>query len=212
MTHTFKLLAVGVGGSGVLSTVRWLGTAAMAVGLDVRVNQHHGLAQRGGSVEVSLVVGPGESGFVSRAEADVVLALEPLEAQRAIPRMNAGTIVVIEATRIVPYSLTSRGQSGPSLESIVEEISRITPRVLLVDAASAAREAGSTRSLNVTMLGVLSSLGVMPIPREAILKAVEGIGHSALGPVNQRAFELGWELGKETAGSLPAASKQRGER
>lgn len=208
-THTFKLLAVGVGGSGVLSMVRLLGAAGMAAGLEVRVGQHHGLAQRGGSVEATLIVGPGDSGFISRAEADIVLALEPLEAQRAIPRMNSETVVLIEPTRIVPYSLTSRGLTGPTLDSIVEQVSRVTSRVLVVDAMAAAREAGSPRSLNVAMVGVLSGLGILPVPSAAILTVVEGLGHAALEQVNLRAFELGRGLGSEAVASLFSAERKQ---
>ncbi|MCP3918892.1 MAG: pyruvate ferredoxin oxidoreductase [bacterium] len=208
-THAFKLLAVGVGGQGILSTVRLLGAAGMAAGLEVRVGQDHGLAQRGGSVEASLIVGPGASGFISRGEADIVLALEPLEAQRAIPRMNSETTVVIEPTCIVPYSLTSRGLSGPSIESVVVEVAKVTSRVLVVDASAAAREAGSAHSLNVAMLGVLSGLDILPIPAAAILSVAEGLGHSALGRVNLRAFELGCRLGSEAAASASCA--RRGE-
>ena len=211
-SHTFRLLVVGVGGHGVLSTARVLGTAGMKAGLEVRVSQHHGLAQRGGSVEASLVVGPGESGFVSRAEADVVLALEPLEGQRAIPRMSSKTVVVVEPNRIIPYSLTSRGEMGPSLDSILEEISRITSRVLVVNATEAAREAGSSRALNVAMLGVVSGLGILPIPAESIVAVLEELGHSALEQVNVMAFERGRELGSEAASGSAVAWAGAGER
>ena len=210
MTHAFKLLAVGVGGQGVLSTARLLGAAGMAAGLEVRVGQHHGLAQRGGSVEASLIVGPGGSSFISRAEADIVLALEPLEAQRAIPRMSSATLVLIDPARIVPHSLTSRGQTAPSLDSIVREISAVTARILLVDASAAAREAGSPHSLNVAMLGVLSGLDLLPIPSGAILKVIEGLGHSALRHINLRAFELGRALAREAGSPVRSARAEGG--
>jgi len=210
LTHTFKLLAVGVGGQGVLSTVRLLGAAGTAAGLEVRVGQDHGLAQRGGSVESSLVVGPGYSCFISRAEADIVLALEPLEAQRAIPRMSPETVVVIDPACIVPFSLTTKGHTAPPLDSIVREISTVASRILVVDASAAAREAGSSRSLNVAMVGVLSGLDILPIPSGAIRKVIEGLGQSALRQTNLRAFELGRKLGSEAESSVPATRAEGG--
>ena len=210
MTHAFKLLAVGVGGQGVLSTARLLGAAGMAAGLDVRVGQHQGLAQRGGSVEATLIVGPGDSSFISRAEADIVLALEPLEAQRAIPRMSSATLVLIDPARIVPHSLTSGGQTVPSLDSIVGEIAAVTSRIFLVDASAAAREAGSPLSLNVAMVGVLSGLDILPIPSGAIVKVIEGLGHSALRMINLRAYELGRALASEAASSVSSARAEGG--
>ena len=210
MTHPFKLLAVGVGGQGVLSTTRLLGAAATAAGLEVRVGQHHGLAQRGGSVEATLIVGPGDSAFLSPAEADIVLALEPLEAQRAIPRMNSRSVVLIEPTRMVPYSLTASGRTVPSLDSIVREVSKITSRILVVDASAAACEAGSPRSLNVAMVGVLSGLDILPFPSEAILKVMEELGHSAMRQANLRAFKLGRILGSRACVSVSSARAEGG--
>jgi indolepyruvate ferredoxin oxidoreductase beta subunit len=123
--------------------------------------------------------------------------------------MNSETVVLIEPTRIVPYSLTSRGLTGPALDSIVEQVFRVTSRVLVVDAMAAAREAGSPRSLNVAMVGALSGLGILPVPSAAILTVVEGLGHAALGQVNLRAFELGRGLGSEAASSLFSAERKQ---
>jgi len=209
VSRTFKLLAVGVGGQGVLSTARILGSAGLAAGFEVRVGQLHGLAQRGGSVEATLHVGPGDSAFISRAEADVVLALEPLEAQRAIPRMSAQTIVIVNPAPIVPYTLTSKGKTGPRLESIVAEIRKATPHVMVVDASGAAREAGSPLALNVAMLGVLAGLDIVPIPPKAIASAVNQFGRVALREVNRRAFEEGRRLGME-AGAAAAPPEPKG--
>ncbi len=199
MSDTFHLLAVGVGGQGVLSTVRLLGVAGLAAGLDVRVGQLHGLAQRGGSVEATLSIGPGKSAIVSGGEADLVLGLEPLEAVRALPRMNSDTVVVLNPASIVPYSLTVKGETGPTFESTTAAIDRVTSHVHVVDASSAAQRAGSLRSLNVAMLGVVAGLGLVPIPPEAIRDVVTNLGRAALRKANLEAFELGRELGIEAA-------------
>ena len=63
-----ELLFVGVGGQGVLSTVRVLGDAVHATGLQVVVGQLHGMSQRGGSVACSVLVGPGRSSYTSRPD------------------------------------------------------------------------------------------------------------------------------------------------
>ncbi len=62
-THRTKVLLVGVGGQGVLTAAQILGGAAHHAGLDVVVGQLHGMSQRGGSVECSVLIGPGKSSF-----------------------------------------------------------------------------------------------------------------------------------------------------
>ena len=42
-----SVLIVGVGGQGSLLTSRILGTAALELGMDVKVSEFHGMAQRG---------------------------------------------------------------------------------------------------------------------------------------------------------------------
>lgn len=200
---SFKLLTVGVGGQGVLSVARALGAAAMDAGLGVRVGQLHGLAQRGGCVEATLLIGAGQSSFISAREADVVLALEPLEAQRAIPRMSGHTVVVTNPVRIVPYALTSRGESGPSLESILEEIRKVTPHVFTVDGSRAAREAGSPLSLNIAMAGALVGRNLLPIPMRFLTAVLERFGRSVLREANLRAFHEGRRLGAAAGAPAP---------
>ena len=89
---TLRILIVGVGGQGVLSAARHIGQAALDHGLEARIGQIHGLSQRGGSVESTVVLGPGSTGFVSMGQADVLLALEPLEALRALARVHGEKI------------------------------------------------------------------------------------------------------------------------
>ena len=51
-----RILFAGVGGQGVLSAGRWVGDAAAGAGIDVVVGQIHGMSQRGGSVQASVVL------------------------------------------------------------------------------------------------------------------------------------------------------------
>ena len=47
---TKNIMIVGVGGQGTLLTSRIIGKVALAAGLDVKISEVHGMAQRGGSV------------------------------------------------------------------------------------------------------------------------------------------------------------------
>ncbi|MHC5071113.1 MAG: 2-oxoacid:acceptor oxidoreductase family protein [Planctomycetota bacterium] len=200
----FRLLLMGVGGQGVLTAARTLGEAAMASGLPVRVGQLHGLSQRGGSVESSVVIGPGHTGFVGAKQADVVVGLDPLEAQRALPRMSARTRVVLNRAPIAINSLTVQGLEYPSLEEILAAIGAVTEHVTVVDGMALAHAAGNPRALNVVMLGLLAGLDLLPLDAAALAAAVDARSPERHREINRRAFQLGSEsAGREATGREP---------
>jgi len=190
---SFKLLVTGVGGQGVLTAARLVGNAAMAAGADARVGQLHGLSQRGGEVEASVLIGPGQTGFISREQADVVLAFEPLEAERALPRMSANTVVVINTTPVVPFSLTQSGKPYPPIPSIVQSIRSVTDCVRLIEATPLARRAGDVRALNMVMLGALAGLELPPMRSADLAAQVREFSPIKTREINLRAFALGVE-------------------
>jgi len=210
----FNLLAVGVGGQGVLSAVRALGKAAMEAGLDVRVGQLHGMARRGGSVEAMLVIGPGQSCFIPATQADVILALEPSEAQRAIDRMSPTTSVIINPDAIVPYGLTSRGLPAPGLDEIVERIETVSGLVHVAPCGDMARASGSPLALNTAMVGFLAGLQLSPIPTDAMRRVLSSRGDERVRAINALAFERGCSAGaqvRERTGSAtrtPASNRE----
>jgi indolepyruvate ferredoxin oxidoreductase beta subunit len=200
----FRLLLMGVGGQGVLTAARTLGEAAMASGLPVRVGPLHRLSQRGGSVESSVVIGPGHTGFVGAKQADVVLGLDPLEAQRALPRMSARTRVVLNRAPVAINSLTVQGLEYPSLEEILAAIGAVTEHVTVVDRRALAHAAANPRALNVVMLGLLAGLDLLPLDAAALAAAVDARSPERHREINRRAFQLGSEsAGREATGREP---------
>lgn len=188
-----KLLVVGVGGQGVLTAARLLGDAAMAAGREAMVGQLHGMSQRGGSVECSVLMGPGASSFIGDGEADVVLGLEPLEVQRALPKLSARTRVVVNRGVIVPFSLAVAGQSYPSVDDILTRVRQITPAVFEVDGPGLVRRTGLARTLNVVMLGALTGLEMLPFGREVVWELLERKIPKRFLQANRTAFELGFQ-------------------
>ncbi len=185
----FRLLLVGVGGQGVLSAARLLGEAALTEGKQVVVGQLHGMSQRGGSVESTVLIGPGRSSFIGPGEADAMLALEPLEALRALPRLSRRTRVVVSLGKIPPFTLAQKGQPYPDLDGILTALRGAALDVVTVDGPALAAAAGSARALNMVMLGALASLGVLPVSLEVIEKAIQDSGPG--GQAGCRAFRLG---------------------
>jgi len=187
-----SLLLVGVGGQGVLTTAKILGTAAQESGVPVVVGQLHGMSQRGGSVECTVLLGPGESSFLI-GDADVVVGFEPLELLRALPRVGRATSVLATSSTITPWAFASAGDAYPPVEELLQPVEQAAARLTRIDGPALVREAGERRSLNMVMLGALAGLSVLPFDGEALWRAA---GHE-LSPryreSNRKAFELGLE-------------------
>ncbi|MDP7355586.1 MAG: 2-oxoacid:acceptor oxidoreductase family protein, partial [Desulfobacterales bacterium] len=81
---TTRVIIVAVGGQGNLLASRVLGEAALIADVQVRMSEIHGMAQRGGVVESSIVFGDSESTIISDGEADVLVGFEPSETLRAV--------------------------------------------------------------------------------------------------------------------------------
>jgi len=187
-----RILLVGVGGQGVLTAAGILGEAALLAGVPVSVGQLHGMSQRGGSVQATVVLGGGSS-FIEAGEADVVLAFEPLEALRAKATMSRRTLLVVSLERVVPFTLAQQGREYPPLEDVLAELRAAAGEVVPVDAAELAERAGR-RSLNVALLGVLGSRASLPFDAELVWRAVETRSPPRALEANRRAFALGREL------------------
>ncbi len=195
-----RILVVGVGGQGVLIAARVIGNGARFASRPVYVGQIHGMSQRGGSVESTIVIGPNHTSFIGPGEADVVLGFEPLEALRALPRMNENTRVIINTQPIHLTTMSYRGESYPPIDSIVERISKVTPHVVLVDAVPLAKAAGQPRCMNVVMLGVLEGLGLLPYDAKYLDQATDHQSPSNFIDINRRALTLGQDFA-ERAGA-----------
>lgn len=204
-----KVLVVGVGGQGVLTVARFLGEAALSVGLQVRLGQLHGMSQRGGSVEATVLIGPGHSSFIAPGEADVVLALEPLEALRARPRMSPDTDVVMNLGRVVPYPLAMQGRPYPALDEILSAIRSVGRQVLEIDGLAACAELGSSRSINIVMLGALAGLAVLPFEPDVLRRTVAQRSPGRFAETNDRAFELGFAVVAEKLGAVRSRDRRR---
>ncbi len=195
----WSLVVAGVGGQGVITTARLVGRGAVEAGLEARVGQIYGLSQRGGSVQATVRVGPVETAHVPRAGADVVLGLEPMEAERVLASMSPATVVVINSTPIVPTSLTLQRADYPELESIVVPIAATAGSVHVVDGTARAEHLGSPRLLNVVMLGALDGFKLLPVPTGAMETAIcEGAG-TRDPELLLAAYRAGAELAAETS-------------
>ncbi len=188
-----SVVVAGIGGQGVLRFARLLGNAAALAGAQVRVGQIYGLSQRGGSVEATVRIGSGSTAFISTGEADVVVGFEPLETERALPRMNSTTTVVANRIPILPPNPGSGGIPYPAVDSMFARIRELAGRVYQVDGTALTTRVGDKRFLNVVMLGVLAGVGVLPFDAEFVSSAVGQVGGETAPQLG--AFQVGLAAG-----------------
>jgi indolepyruvate ferredoxin oxidoreductase, beta subunit len=184
---------VGVGGQGILLAAAILAETAAAQGFDVKASEVKGMSQRGGSVLSSVRFGDNVWSPVSR-HADVVIGIELLEGRRGLDLLQPdGTLVCAVTTRIAPGSVLRREAVYP--DDLSEAAAARHIRLIAVDAAGLARQAGTDRAANVVLLGAASA--VLPFDEDAWQRGMAAVVPPRILEVNQRAFALGRAVGNE---------------
>ena len=140
---TTRLIIVAVGGQGNLLASRVLGEAALLSDIPVRMSEIHGMAQRGGVVESSIVFGDARSTVISDGEADVLLGFEPSETLRALNKCNLNTVVITNLAKLPSFTVTTGKSVYPDLDVLQELIRNKTAKLIAFDAASLAIQAGN---------------------------------------------------------------------
>lgn len=192
-----RIFFTGVGGQGTLLATRMVGEAALAEGLPVTMSEIHGMAQRGGVVESSVVIGKVFSPTIPDGEADILMAFEPLEALRAIPKCHAESLIIASTAPIVPFTVAVGQSTYPEVAELEQAIKEKVPNLLWVDAVELARKAGSERASNTVLVGVLAGTGRLPIARSSWEEALQKTLPSRLVEINRQAFEAGYTVGTE---------------
>ncbi|MEF3168753.1 MAG: indolepyruvate ferredoxin oxidoreductase subunit beta [Deltaproteobacteria bacterium] len=186
-----RILFTGVGGQGTLLASRLLGEAAMSAGIPVRVSEVHGMAQRGGVVESTVMLGGIESPIIAEGEADLLVGFEPLETLRALRFCSADTVIVTNTAPIPPITVTLGQAEYPDVPRWLEFMGSTFRKVIAYDAEAVAREAGSTKTLNVVLLGTLCATGLLPLGPESLRETIRRRIKPKLVDVNLAAFDKG---------------------
>lgn len=153
--ETRNMMIVGVGGQGTLLASKLLGRLLLGKGFDVKVSEVHGMSQRGGSVVTYVRWGERVcSPVIDKGQADVILAFELLEAARWTAYLKPGGKIITNVQRINPMPVITGAAAYP--ENLVEKMRSAGLDVDAVDALGLAEEAGSSRAVNVVLMGRLS--------------------------------------------------------
>ena len=187
--ETKNIMIVGVGGQGTLLASKLLGKLLLSAGYDVKVSEVHGMSQRGGSVVTYVRFGEKVySPVIDLGEADYIVAFEQLEAARWLPYLKEGGIIVTNTQKTAPMPVITGAAKYP--EQLIEKLRAAGAQVEALDALSLATQAGSSKAVNIVLLGALSRL-FPDLPEAAWQAALEAVVPAKMLDVNRKAFALG---------------------
>jgi len=156
------------------------------------MSEIHGMAQRGGVVESSLVFGDAKSTIISDGEADILVGFEPAETLRALSKCNADTVVITNLAPLMPFTVNIGQGVYPDLKQLQELIRKKTARLIAFNAAALAEKAGNSLAVNMVLLGALIQTGVLPLSVEEVKEAMSTKTKKAFLDSNLKAFDLGF--------------------
>ena len=184
---TKNIMIVGVGGQGTLLTSRIIGKAAANAGLDVKISEVHGMAQRGGSVVTFVRFGDKVyEPVVEEGQADVIIAFEKLEAARYAHFLKRDGVIVVNDCRIDPMTVVVGQSEYP--QNIIESLSE-NHKVYTVDALALALSLGNSKVLNSVVLGFAADF--IGFDEERWLDTVASTVPPKTVEINKSAFTLG---------------------
>ena len=184
--ETNRLIIVAVGGQGNLLASKVLGEAALLSNVPIRMSEIHGMAQRGGIVESSIVFGDAASPLIADGEADVLLGFEPSETLRALTRCSKNTKIVTNTSPLPPFTVAIGLGVYPDIEEMKKIIRQETASLLAFDAMKLAKEA--------VLLGALLKSKGISFTKEKMEEAIKRVTKPAFTEMNLKAFNLGFSV------------------
>ena len=186
---TKNIMIVGVGGQGSLLASKLLGHLLLTEGYDVKVSEVHGMSQRGGSVVTYVRFGEKVySPIIDKGQADFIVSFEKLEAARYLEYLKTDGRIVVNTQEIDPMPVITGAAQYPA--DLVEKMEKAGAQVDAMDCLSLAEQAGSSKAVNIVLMGRLSRY-FDEIPVEKWQKAIEDCVPAKFLELNQKAFLLG---------------------
>ena len=186
--ETKNIMIVGVGGQGTLLASKLLGRMLLTKGYDIKVSEVHGMSQRGGSVITYVRYGDKVySPIIDKGEADIILSFELLEAARWTEYLRPDGIIITNTQEINPMPVITGAAEYP--QQLVEKMKALGLNVDAFDALSLAQEAGTSKAVNLVLLGRLSAY--FDFTEEEWMTAIEESVPAKFLEMNKTAFMLG---------------------
>jgi indolepyruvate ferredoxin oxidoreductase len=179
----FTVRLTGIGGTGVITVSQIVGTAAMLADRTVRGLDQTGLSQKAGPVVSDVIITTDAAPASNHGNAsgiDTILGFDFLVAAQPA-NLNGARVdrtVMVASTDAVPTGsmVTEPGLRLPSGNDLVERVGSVTrsgDNRFLDAAALAEGLLGSTTTANLLVLGAAVQCGALPLPVEAVERAIE---------------------------------------
>jgi indolepyruvate ferredoxin oxidoreductase beta subunit len=182
-----NILIAGVGGQGTLLASRVLGNYALLKGLDCKLSEVHGMAQRGGSVVTYVRMGEKiYSPLIDEGQADILLAFEKLEALRYSGIVKSEGKIIYSSQEILPMPVVTGAAKYP------EKIEDKLENAIAINAMEIAESLGNTKVTNTVMLGAL--VKILNLEYETVLTALKQSIPPKTVEVNEKAFLAGYNI------------------
>lgn len=183
-----SILFAGVGGQGILRASDIMCMAMMEAGFDVKKSEVHGMAQRGGCVTShvrygSKVYSPlAESGSI-----ETLVSFEKMEALRYLKFLSKDASIILNTEEIYPPAVNRGDSEYPN--NVIDFLKNHYPKVIALNAAKLAQDAGNIRAANVVLLGAVSNL--MNIEKSVWESVIKKSFPQKLLKLNLDAFQMG---------------------
>lgn len=182
-----NIIICGVGGQGTVLAAKVLSQAAISNGERVLSAETIGMAQRGGSVVSHVRIGGDVySPLVPQGQADVLIAFEAAEAVRNIAYLKQGGTVIVNKKVVQPVTASLSGKAFDENE-MIDYLKKVAATVVAVDTDEACKELGSSKVVNMVLLGAASRAGL--IDGEELKEAIKQLVKPDFYELNVRAVE-----------------------
>lgn len=182
-----NILICGVGGQGTVLAAKVLSQAAISGGQRVLSAETIGMAQRGGSVVSHVRIGQDVySPLITKGQADIIISFEAAEAVRNAEYLKKGGVVIVNKKVVQPTTASLTGKTF-SEDTMIEYLSGVAGQVIAVDTDIACKELGSTKVVNMVLLGAACKSGI--IEKSDLISAIKMLVKPDFYELNVRAVD-----------------------
>lgn len=187
---TVSVLAVGVGGQGIILMSDIIAEAAFQAGYDAKKSEIHGLSQRGGSVTSNIRWGGKVySPVIMDGDADFILSLDRIEVLRYAHMVRPDGLILTNSGYVEPTSVKAGQAVIP--DDLDEQIGSYA-KLVKVDADAIALKLGNKKIVNTVMVGVLAKY--VDIPEKVWMDVLWKSFPEKIRDINVAAFKAGIQV------------------
>lgn len=189
--NMINCILAGVGGQGTVLASKLIAQSAIDKGLNARTAETIGMAQRGGCVVSHVRIGETiHSPMIPLHSADLVIGFEPAEAVRCMDYLKEDGVMVVSQKAIKPVtaSLTNSAYDG---KEMLDFLKQKVKRLYIIDGEKICNEIGSSKVLNVVLLGAATQSDILGITMHDMKNTIKSKLPSKFVDMNIAALDAG---------------------